>query len=173
MRWEQLDVQIEGIADDGALFTRLETDVEDLLTRADERHLVYRIRLGGRGPVHESLARSGNIDGLITQLNEVWGTRSPFAFCGGILDETRSELDRAALLEGKDFIGDFLALTDEVSRDEGLVAELQQQLAPLYDNARARTHFDNSLPPLDEVRDLVAAAEAIALALLVDDEAGG
>ena len=169
VRWEQLDVQIDGIEDDGALFSRLEALVDDLATQADDRHLVYRVRLEGRGPVHESLARPGNIEGLVDQLNQVWGNRQPVAFCGGILDETRSRLDRAALAESKDFIGDFLALTDAASRDEALVAELRQELAPLYDNTRARRYLGNSLPATDEIRDLVAAAEDVALGLLVDD----
>ena len=173
VRWEQLDVQIADIEDDGALFSRLETEVEHLLNRADDRHLVYRIRLRGRGPVHESIARAGNIDGLSTQLNEVWANRVPFAFCGGVLDETRSELDRAALREGKDFIGDFLALADQVSLDEKLVADLHQALASLYDNARARRYLGDGLPSTDDVRALVATAEDIALELLVDDEVGG
>ena len=173
VRWEQLDVQIDGIEDDGALVHRLETDVEDRLTRADDRPLVYRIRLRGRGPVHESIARTGNIDGLRTQLNDAWANRAPFAFCGGILDETRSELDRAVLREGKDFIGDFLALADQVSLDEKLIADLHQALAPLYDNTRARKFLDGTRAPTDDARALVAAAEDIALELLVDDEAGG
>jgi DNA repair exonuclease SbcCD nuclease subunit len=169
VRWEQVDLQIDGIEDDGALFGRLEALVDGLVTLADDRHLVYRVRLEGRGLVHESLARADNIDGLVDQLNQVWGNRQPFAFCGGILDETRSRLDRAALAESKDFIGDFLALTDVASADEALVAELRQELAPLYDNTRVRRFLGNSLPGADEVRDLMAAAEDVALGLLVDD----
>jgi len=172
VRWEQVDLQIDGIEDDGALFGRLETLVDGLVTLADDRHLVYRVRLEGRGLVHESLARADNIDGLVDQLNQVWGNRQPFAFCGGILDETRSRLDRAALAESKDFIGDFLALTDVASADEALVAELRQELAPLYDNTRVRRFLGNSLPGADEVRDLMAAAEDVALGLLIDDAEG-
>jgi exonuclease SbcD len=170
VRWEQLDVQIDGLDDDGALFRRLEADVEHLLSQADERHLVYRIHLWGRGTVHESLARIGNIEGLVGQLNELWLHRRPFAFCGDVLDETRSALDRELLRQGKDFIGDFLALTDEVSRDEHLADALRPQLAPLYDNTRARSYLDTSLPETDDIRALVAAAEDLVLELLVDDD---
>ena len=169
VRWERVDLRIDGIEDDGALFGRLEALVDDLVTRADDRHLVYRVRLEGRGSVHESLARSGSIENFISQLNQVWGSREPFAFCGGILNETRSRLDRAALAESRDFIGDFLALSDAASADETLVAELRQELAPLYDNARARRYLGNRLPATDDMRDLVAAAEDAALGLLIDD----
>ena len=85
---------------------------------------------------------------------------------------TKSELDRDALLDGKDFIGDFLALTASATRDEHLVADLRQELAPLYDNARARRYLGESLPREDDVRELLAVAEDVALGLLVDDEAG-
>ena len=172
VRWEQVDLQIDGIEDDGALFDRLAELVDDLVTQADDRHLVYRVRVEGRGPVHESLARSGSIEDLVSQLNQVWGRREPFAFCGGILNETRSQLDRTALAESKDFIGDFLALSDSVSKDGALVAELHQELAPLYDNARARRFLSNSLPATDDMRDVVAAAEDVALGLLIDDAEG-
>ena len=172
VRWEQVDLQIDDIEDDGALFGRLEALVDDLVTQADDRHLIYRVRLEGRGPVHESLARSGSIEDLISQLNGVCGSREPFAFCGGILNETRSRLDRAALAESKDFIGDFLALSNSASADGALVAELEEELAPLYDNAQARKFLGNSLPATDDMRDLVAAAEEVALGLLIDDAEG-
>ena len=173
VRWEQLDVAIEDTEDESALFSRLEALIDDLLNQADERHVVYRIDLVGRGVVHDSLSRSGNVDGLINQLNDTWASRRPFAFCGGITDTTRSELDRETLLAGKDFIGDFLALTDGASRDDPLVADLRQALASLYDNPRARKYLAGSLPREDDVRNLVAAAEEIALGLIVDDEVGG
>ncbi|HJN43273.1 MAG: phosphoesterase [Acidobacteria bacterium] len=172
VRWEQVDLQIDGIDDDTALFGRLQTLVDDLVAQADGRYLVYRVRLEGRGPVHESLARAGSIDDLSAELNQAWGSHQPFAFCGGIVDETKSRLDRAALAESKDFIGDFLALTDAASRYEALAAELQRALAPLYDNTRARKYLGNRLPDTDEVRGMVAAAEDIALGLLIDDAVG-
>jgi hypothetical protein len=135
--------------------------------------VVYRIRLQGRGAMHGSLSRPGTIDELVTQLNATWARRDPFAFCGGVVDATRSEIDREVLRDGKDFIGDFLALTDEVVRDEGLVADLRQELAPLYENARARRYLEGSVPREDDVPALVAEAEDVALGLLVDDEGGG
>ena len=60
-----------------------------------------------------------------------------------------------------------------MSLDEKLVADLQHALAPLYDNTRAHKFLGGTRPSTDDVRALVAAAEDIALELLVDDEAGG
>ncbi len=172
VRWEYLNIQIDGMHDDSALFSGLEDRVGELLTQSDGRHVVYRIRLQGRGAMHESLSRMGTIDELVTQLNATWASRDPFAFCGGVVDATRSEIDRAALLDGEGFIGDFLALTDEVARDEGLVADLRQELALLYKDERARRYLEVSLSREDDVPALVAVAEDVALGLLVDDEIG-
>ena len=170
VRWEYLNIQIDGMHDDSALFSGLEDRVGELLTQSDGRHVVYRIRLQGRGAMHESLSRMGTIDELVTQLNATWASRDPFAFCGGVVDATRSEIDRAALLDGEGFIGDFLALTDEVARDEGLVADLRQELALLYKDERARRYLEVSLSREDDVPALVAVAEDVALGLLVDDD---
>ena len=172
VRWEHAEVPIAGLEDGGALFDRLEELVEEFLRRADDRDVVYRLQLVGRGALHGRLARPGSLDELVTQLNDRWASRRPFAFCGDIADMTKSELDRDALLDGKDFIGDFLALTASATRDEHLVADLRQELAPLYDNARARRYLGESLPREDDVRELLAVAEDVALGLLVDDEAG-
>ena len=169
VRWEQVALPIDGIEDDAALFGRLEALVDDLVTRSDDWHVVYRVRLEGRGSVHESLARAGSVDDLIGQLNQTWASRQPFAFCGGIVDNTKSRLDRAALAESKDFIGDFLALTEMASRYDSLVAELQQALVPLYDNTRARQYLGDGVPDTAEVRELVTGAEDVALGLLVDE----
>ena len=57
VRWERIDVQIDGIEDDNELFTRIGSLVDDLMTQADERHLVYRLHLRGRGRMYQAMAR--------------------------------------------------------------------------------------------------------------------
>ena len=59
-----------------------------------------------------------------------------------------------------------------MSVDGALVAELQQELAPFYNNTRVRRVLDNSLPAIDDMRKLVAVAEDVALGLLIDDTEG-
>lgn len=170
VRWEQLNVPISGIEEVHALFVRLEERIEERLHEIDGRHLVYRIYLEGRGPIHHSLVRSGAIGDLEMQLNTELLAHHPFAFCTKIVDQTKSELDRDVLRQGKDFTGDFLALADQVSSDETLIAALKSELSPLYNNKRARKYFDNDTPSTDVVRGLLSTAENIALDLLVDDE---
>lgn len=173
VRWEQLDLPIDGIEDATALFGRLEALVAERLDAADGRHIVYRVRLTGRGALHAPLSQRGEVDDLVRQINDAWAGRSPFAFCGGMASRTRSELDRGALRNGKDFVGDFLTMTAGLAQDENLADDLLAELAPLRGNARARRYLDAGPLGADEARELLAAAEDIALGLLVDDEAGG
>ena len=67
------------------------------------------------------------------------------------------------------FVQDVAGVLDEVARDEGLVADLRQELALLYENKRARRYLEVSLSREDDVPALVAVAEDVVLGLLVDE----
>ena len=170
VRWERIELSIEDIEDDGGLLNSLEQAVEDALEAEDGRNLVYRLQLTGRGPLHDSLTRAGYIDDLRERLNAPWVSRQPFAFCGQIDDVTRSPVDREELLRGQDFIGDFLRLVDEARGDESVLTELQQELTELYEHTRARRYLRDELPSLDDLRDLLADAEDLALSGLLERE---
>ena len=170
VRWERIDFPITDIEDDGALLNSLEQAVEDALGAADGRHLVYRLQLTGRGHVHDSLTRLAYIEDLREQLNAPWASRQPFAFCGRIADLTTSPVDRDELLRGQDFIGDFLRLVDEARADETVLAELQRELVPLYEHARARRYLREELPSWEEIRAVLAGAEDLALSGLLDSD---
>jgi exonuclease SbcD len=170
VRWQPVDVQIDGIEDDNELFTQIVSLVKNL-TQADERNLVYRLHLLGRGRMYQAMAQPDYNENLRKQLNNETLSSRPFALCGGILNQTRSELDRNDMRKGKDFIGDFLRLTEQALQDEDLLAELHKELEPLYGNQRVR-QFKKDLSPLttDDLRTLLGEVEDIALDLLVGDE---
>ena len=89
---------------------------------------------------------------------------------GGSLNLTTSPVDRDELLRGQDFIGDFLRLVDEARADETVLAELQRELVPLYEHARARRYLREELPSLEEIRAVLAGAEDLALSGLLDSD---
>ncbi len=170
VRWEQHDFSVRGVESVVDLADRLNEAVEGMLHGADGRSLVYRIRLHGRGSLSTSLAQPENIDDLVQQLNSTWVDRQPFAFCGAITNEARSELDRGQLREGKDFIGDFLKCTDELIRDPEVVNTLRQELASLFENSRAKRHLGHMVDTKGDAKALIEAAEDAALDLMVTDE---
>ena len=170
VRWEQHDLSIQGIESLLELADRLTEAVEGMLHGADGRSLVYRIRLYGRGPTSTALAQPDNIDDLVQELNSAWAVRQPFAFCGAITSEARSEIDRGQLRKGTDFIGDFLKCTDELIRGAELVNTLRQELEPLFENSRVKRHLDHLVDTTKDAKALIEAAEDAALDLMVTDE---
>ena len=169
VRWDRLDVPIDGIEDANALFSHVDKEVERLLNEAAGCHLVYRVQLIGRGPMHQEMAQPGAIRELEEQLNSVGLDHRPFTLCGEVLDHTSSSLNRDALSRGQDFVGEFLALTKKVSGHESLFAKLRQELSPLYENPRFRRYSDDCRPLTKE--DL-PDVEDLALDLLVNDDEG-
>jgi DNA repair exonuclease SbcCD nuclease subunit len=169
LRWVQIEAAIDDVEDEIELLDRIEAHVERAAANAEGRHVVYRLRMHGRGPVHASLAREGMVDELVGQLNASWATREPFAFCGGAVDETKSELDRAGLRRGSDFVADLLELSEQTAANDALVAELQEELAKLYRNPRLKRYLEDSLPTPEDIREILEYAEDLALDRLADD----
>ncbi|MFQ5381206.1 MAG: exonuclease SbcCD subunit D [Dehalococcoidia bacterium] len=172
VRWERIVVSIDEIEDDGALLDAAERATEKALAAAEGRTLVYRLQIGGRGSLHDSLARAGYLEDLRANLNDLWTGRRPMAFCGRIDDLTRSAIDREELLRGQDFIGDLLRLVDEAGEDERMVLDLRESLRPLFEHTRARRYLRDEMPSPEGVRDLLDAAEELALDGLLDGDRG-
>ena len=170
VRWEQRHLDIQDITSPLDLEERLTQMVDGLRLEAEGRSLVYRIRLHGRGHLHTLLAKADSIDELRTQLNDTWHGQRPFAWCGEIRDETRSEIDRDQLRKGTDFIGDFLKFTEEMSQDQNLRNSLKEELAPLFENSGAKRYLDQILRTEADAKALMEAAEDAALDLLVTED---
>jgi DNA repair protein SbcD/Mre11 len=181
VRWHPLEIEIGPLADDEALTRACRGRIEDALDAADGRSLVVRLRLVGRGPLHDHVTRIGYLDDLRLLLNEGGWTR-PFAWVESIRDATRSEIDIALRREAPDFVGDFLrttaaarrsARTTDPDEHERWSETLRGAVAPLFEeSARGRRFLVASRPDeasltgelLDDaetrVLDLLLAAEA-------------
>ena len=170
VRWEQRDLDIHDINSPPDLEERLHQIVDGLRVEVEGRSLVYRIRLHGRGQLHTLLAGPDNIDYLTTRLNDTGQGQRPFAWCGEIRDDTRSEIDRDQLRKGTDFIGDFLKFTEEMSQDQNLQNILKQELAPLFEDRGAKRHLDDILYTEADAKGLMEAAEDAALDLLITED---
>ena len=170
VRWEQRHLDIHDITSPLDLEERLTQMVDGLRLEAEGRSLVYRIRLHGRGQLHTELAKSDSLDAMTTQLNDTWQGQRPFAWCSEIHDETRSEIDRAQLRKGTDFIGDFLKFTEAMSQERNLRDRLTEELAPLFENSGAKRHLDDILRTEADAKALMEAAEDAALDLLVAED---
>ena len=158
VRWQLLDVAIDGLGTDEALIDRVVAAVDDARVDAG-RSIVARVRLAGRGAVHATLRRPGVLRDVLLEARERLGEGVPFAWVESIRDETRSELDLAERRQADDFLGDVLrrfdAAEERVSAGDGtdaaLPADLQGVLDHLYANERARRYLRDRQPGVADV----------------------
>ena len=170
VRWDQIDLDISELRSEQDLLDQLPRRVDELLQAADGRPLVFRVDLHGRGPLHAPLRRHGLVGDLREQVNAAFESRDPFAWCERIADRTAAEIDRDARSEGADFAAELLRLSDAVQADPEQLAELAPELEQLYDNQRFR-FMGEETPQGEDLAALLQEAEAIALDLLVEDDA--
>lgn len=124
VRYLETEVSIDQIEDLGALGDALEAAAAAALEAADGRGVVLRARLSGRGQVHRDLIRADSLPDLLSSLRDV-APSSPFCWWDAIEDETASTLDLDEIRGRGDFAADLLAVTDQVTTD----ADLQAQVA--------------------------------------------
>lgn len=165
VRWQLLDVAIDGLTSDEALIDRVVETVDDARVDA-ARSIVARVRIGGRGAVHATLGRPGVLRDVLNEARERLGEAVPFAWIESIRDETRSELDLAERRQADDFLGDVLRRFDAAEEGvcagagpEGEVpADLRGVLDNLYANERARRYLRDRQPDAADIAQAVRDA---------------
>jgi DNA repair exonuclease SbcCD nuclease subunit len=151
-RWERIYVAIEDFSDEQTLLDAVDQRVEAALAATDGRSLIYRLSFHGRGPVHAALARPGFMEDLRERGNAQYSVGVGFAFCERMEDGSAAEVNRDALRDGQDLLGDLLTLIDEADADDGAVKEsLRVELAVLYEHRTAGRYLDLESLALDEV----------------------
>ena len=173
VRWDSIDLTIDGMDDEQDLIDALESKILDAQDSSENRPLVYRIQISGRGSVHTALERKRTLTDIRENLNNQYSNQSPFALCVGITSTTALPFDRAELAQGGDFIADLLALIDSVHSNPSELQKLSDEagLTELYDNNRARKYLVDSAPNDAKLEALVADAERLLLNGLLDGEA--
>jgi DNA repair exonuclease SbcCD nuclease subunit len=170
VRWENIEIDISGM-DTQAMITAIDDRVSETRDESDGRPVIIRIELTGRGPAHHDLVRPGALDDIASQVNDTWAAQRPFAWCERVTAATGSPIDRNALRQGSDFVGDLLRLIDELKPDDATIAALSATLSELYERGNARQYLRDGMPDNDEIRTLLAEAEELCLAQLVEEDA--
>lgn len=172
VRWEQCNVSIDGLETVDQLDEHLDETVHALGEDIDNRPVVYRIRLIGRGALHQQLAEDDSEQQWADRLNgfeeEVSGNRDPFPWCAGVKIETASAIiDLDGLRKGDDAVGDFLKLTHEWAHDATLADRINDELSVLLKNKSAKRHLQALVTTPEDAQTLLKKAEITALDLLL------
>jgi DNA repair exonuclease SbcCD nuclease subunit len=181
VRWQMLDLPIDEMTDDDELQRSLRAGLGAAFEAAEDRSLVVRLRLTGRGPLHAHLRRTGYLDDLRQLLNEEMSPTPPLLWVESIRDATRPAIDLEARRGAPDFVGDFLQVTAAARRAERStdpdehdhwLAILRTATAPLFDDSQRGRRQLRDLRP-DDARlfgELVDEAEALGVDLLLGAE---
>ncbi|WP_308634618.1 metallophosphoesterase family protein [Paenibacillus silvisoli] len=144
VRFETLRVSIEGLRTEQSLMDELERAALEAAAKCEGRPFVARVRLEGRGSLHELLAvnpvaAADLLGGLRERMAQWDGQSAPWCWISGLEAETGAELDMAALADEDSFIGELLRGSYAA---EGEARELQslmdEALQPLSAHARLR-----------------------------------
>lgn len=170
VRWETVSLDIADLESEQALIETMDERLSVCKLDADDRSLVIRLELCGRGQLHRTLARQDFVSDLLDQVNESWSHQRPFVWCERILISTALPIDRETRRQGTDFLGDLLKLCDEIRDDQDALAEMQKLLGDIYNRGNASQYLRGHLPESDEIRSMIAVAEDLCLMELLDEE---
>jgi len=168
VRWLAGEVDVAGLETIDELLTNIEQQMDELAGQAEERPVVTRITLRGRGSLHRSLVRPGTAEDLLDELHQRGRDRTPFVWVGKLVLQTRPHVDLDARRGAKDFLGDLLRLIDDVRRSPRELAGLKDVLSDLYEHKKAKKILAS--PDEDTIRAYLDEAERRCVDLLLEED---
>jgi len=166
IRWFVEELSINSLYTEQELISKLNSCIDKIRKKAEERASICRIILVGRGPLHSVIARKGVLDDILREVRENEEGEKQFVWIESFTNNTNLEIDRKSLLERKDFIGDLLKLFEEFYHDENKRAELKESLEPLFTSPNGRKMLE---PINDELfLDLIKKVETLCLDKLLE-----
>jgi len=167
VRWESVEISIDGLETEQDLLDVVQKRSSEAVDEADSRHLIYRITIEGRGPVHHAVRRPGFADDLHDRVNDSYSGQTPFAWCERVEVSTTVPFDREDRRQASDFIGDLLRLVDQLRDDDDLLHRMTVELEPMFHHGRAKRYL-RQLPTIEELRSLLTEAETRCLRELIE-----
>jgi len=156
VRWESLDVSINGLADVDALLESAHAAIETERIRADERDLVCRISFTGRGPLHHDLSADNALEDLTNELRSNLSASASLIWVERISDRTAPTVDIDALTDRDDFVGAVMKRSLAALNHEGSEATLRESLASVLGQRRFSGVLE--MPEDDQMAEIVEAA---------------
>ena len=170
VRWGSAEISIAELETEQQLLDAIDDRLAALQSEADDRHLVVRLSLAGSGGLHSTLMRPDFTEHLLEDVNLRWKSRSPFIWCERIEHSTTPIFDREKRALGSDFVADLLRLSDAVRVDQTALGEMNGILDELYSGGNSGRYLRGNAPTMEEMNELVAEAEALCLAELMEEE---
>jgi DNA repair exonuclease SbcCD nuclease subunit len=168
IQWKKVDFPIRNLESEQQLITALDQFCLGLSENEAKRPVIARITLSGHGPLYKFLRRPDAVSDLLEILYETSMSRSPFVWLEQIHLRAGPEIDPETKMKEKDFLGDLLRLSREISNEGDFEELMRKDLALLFEDTRARRFID--FPKTESLKDLLRQAERICLESLSREE---
>ncbi len=175
IQFKETSIEITELESWNALRTSLHQQIEALRRQAGTA-LMLRLRLTGRGPLHQEIRRDGHIEELLSELRyacaetlEEEEANEHFVWIESIQAETGSIIDRSALLKQEHFLGDLLRQAEQLRGDPSLLQGFTgEATAELWQHTMAAKWLE---PITDEQQcEWLREAEQLAIDLLLEEK---
>lgn len=163
VRWATIDVAVEQHSNEQELLDDLSTSVERLLHEAGGRSVVYDLTLTGTSGLHVALTSRRGLADIVEHLNSAFGGNQTFAWCGRAKADTQMPFDRIGRANGEDFVGVLLRQVDECKMNQLARSRVSVALDVLLSDDRVAGHLGSADGVLENVSELLDAAEQICL----------
>jgi len=138
VRYERGEVNISNIESIDSLDSAIRQATDNLISvQAEDRDVVCRLTIVGRGPLHEQLAGNSAVEDLLDSARSAWsGGGSPWVWVERIIDSTRPTIDIESRAKADDFLGATLkrALLSSIESDE--IDRLTEVVSEVYTGRR-------------------------------------
>lgn len=168
IRWFWGCLAIDGLDTLDQLENALSGCIEDFSKKAGSRSLICRISLTGQGPLFNELSRENALQELLEHTRDSYKAKSPFVWVQDLIFECRPEIDLKKRREAKDFLGQVLRISQELSdTEEGRKRLVEEGLEELFKNRRASKHLQDITD--NEISRMLKSAELLCFQMLEGD----
>ncbi|NQX59907.1 metallophosphoesterase family protein [Paenibacillus qinlingensis] len=171
VRWYQETLSVISIPSEQVLKDRLGELLDRLHQEANGRDGIVRIVLEGRSEIHERLRKGRPLQELMDEFRDDEMERSSFVWIESIEDRTASELDLAAVLEEKSFLGDLLRYASVLQSDESALESFAEEALAALQGMPISARNPAAATP-EQLRDWLRSAEVLVADLLTTDGGG-
>lgn len=168
IRWFWGSLTIDGLDTLDQLENALSGCIEDFSKKAGSRPLICRISLTGQGPLFNELSRENALQELLEHTRESFEVKSPFVWVQDLIFECRPKIDLKKRREAKDFLGQVLRISQELSDNEECHKRLVEEgLKELFKNRRASKHLQDITDK--EISQMLKSAQLLCFQMLEGD----
>jgi exonuclease SbcD len=151
--WEALSLDTVGVSDIDGVEALIGDACENLRVSA-QRPVVVRVALRGRTLAHAALARAGVVGHLHESIRAAEAAGAPWVWVDRLDDLTASPVDLDSARAGRDFVGEIVAVADEIALSpEDLEALVSEVTAPLQEKLRGYEPSADAVGLLEAARD--------------------